>query len=392
MEKKFYIFHSKLRYFNANLKTLVFNIMSEKKETSKRRKFVEIVQGEGMKEAVQYYFQNCTEPLTKEIVEYWKIRNAQKNNELKKFFSSLEKEDVFCVEAALLLVKMFASSLETWIDSVKFVNSIVNSLNHCIFNVKNLDSEKSKAGVKRIAKSYCENIFEKANIQTVDNGSKLNMYLDQVSLLCLDESLENSIEISNLLSDEVAKHLEELDVACNGNSIFFTRYSKKMWKWLLNDRLKLLEIITKKDEEIENNKKFFDTEKVVLKKEINNLEKLNSNLQTSFDKSKDEYARLNVDNLNLKKEIAELQDALAEKNSLLVEKDEIIAQRDHSLDVARGARDDRFKELVSNQQKRLRAYYDDFKSAESMPMTIDLGECFRGHLESVFEIVYNEKK
>ena len=124
-----------------------------------------------------------------------------------------------------------------------------------------------------------------------------------------------------------------------------------------------------------------------LSEKLNNILKINSDLQKELDASKSQARNLSVrlqdevaENITLRKMIKELQEAIEKLQSKISETEQfsntVVLNRKMQADAAN-------RKLAS----ALSLDYRDFLDAKEVEMTIELGENMRSQLESVFQIL-----
>lgn len=128
----------------------------------------------------------------------------------------------------------------------------------------------------------------------------------------------------------------------------------------------------------------FDKTRLETEERCKKKEREVSQLKTSYDKLEELYKQGTDENLKLRKEIMEMKTQLEEHVKKNKELEERVSRQVSVIDVFDEDKANSKNELLNQIATSLKKIYADFKMAETMEMTIDLGENMRDSLDDVF--------
>lgn len=290
--------------------------------------------------------------------------------------------------------------LEQWPAKAFLIPLAVKCLKTKIDQWKVGSLKISKKDLESFANDYCKKLLVNLNAQNTDvyeiSRKKENVISLSEEFLEIHDTMLNNADVS-VLSDVKPDLLKILGTCCGVNDNLYQKFA-------IEKLPNLLDYIAEKKEEIkkemeknaslegdlaakqkahnESRTEWIEA-RVNLENKKRYLEETQSKLQTALDGERNKVTNLQNDCDELETEVTEKENVIAQLNAEIEELRAGLAN-------IQGARDDRFQELVQGLQKRIRPYYDDFNSANEVPMSIPLGNCVKSHLQNIFDIIYSE--
>lgn len=318
-----------------------------------------------------------------------------------KYFSELMSLDVSPAGVCDLCLSLLKKRLEEWPAKSFMIPLLVKGLRKKVSQLKEGSSAAGDKKVEKIANDYCKTLLVDLKLDTI--SSCRSQRLDEKIISVADEFIDlhrtmlNYASVPSYANPLVVERLKALGFCCGINDKLYEEFANNYLPYLL-------EAIEEKKKEVDSERQKVAAHEETLAARQKAHEETREDFRKQLNQvaSDNVYLSKNLSKVQLELEaernnVTNLQSAIEEKESELSKKEETIKalntriqELEAGIQNVQGAKDDRFKDKMLGLQKRISPYYDDFVAASDIPMSIDLGNCIRDHLQSIFDIIHAE--